>query len=79
MQITINMLTYIFLSLTAVNPGNLDSELYRSVDEQKAILRLGLKFFTRVMLYPVVNGACSELFAGLSPEVTMQKTGSWSM
>lgn len=63
----------------AVNPGNLDSDRYRSVDEQSGMQMIGLKMFTRFMLYPIVNGAYSELFAGLSPEVTIEKTGSWSM
>lgn len=63
----------------AVNPGNLDSDRYRSVDEQSGMQMIGFKMFTRFMLYPIVNGAYSELFAGLSPEVTIEKTGSWSM
>ncbi|TVY69598.1 putative oxidoreductase [Fusarium oxysporum f. sp. cubense] len=29
------------------------------------------------MLYPPIYGAYTELFAGLSPEVTIEKTGSW--
>lgn len=30
------------------------------------------------MLHPTIYGAYTELFAGLSPEVTIEKTGSWS-
>lgn len=56
----------------ALNPGNLDSDLYRSMSPViTAVLR-------RVMLYPSVYGAYTELFAGLSPDVTMEKSGDWS-
>ncbi len=56
----------------ALNPGNLSSELFRT---QGAVFNtLGRLFF----LYPPVNGAYTELFAGLSPEVTLEKTGAWS-
>jgi len=30
------------------------------------------------MLHPVINGAYTELFAGLSDEVTLDQTGAWS-
>ena len=30
-----------------------------------------------VILYPAINGAYTELFAALSPEVTMEKSGSY--
>lgn len=80
----------------AVNPGNLDSDLYRTVDgrqeakdkkegkpvqQQDAGLswfqRAGLGFFRSHMLHPPIYGAYTELFAGLSPDVSMAKTGSW--
>ncbi|KAK0621012.1 short chain dehydrogenase reductase [Immersiella caudata] len=61
----------------AINPGNLDSDLYRSVDDQSGFQRLGLRAFTKLMLHPVINGAYTELFAGLSDEVTPDKTGAW--
>lgn len=62
----------------AANPGNLDSDLYRTVNEHTGIQAMGLRIFTKFMLHPQVNGAYTELFAGLSPDVTMEKTGSWS-
>lgn len=76
----------------AVNPGNLDSDLYRTVggrqeegkpaqQEQDVGLswfqRFGLKMFRTHMLHPPVYGAYTELFAGLSPDVTLAKSGSW--
>ncbi|KAI1346209.1 hypothetical protein F5Y01DRAFT_320012 [Xylaria sp. FL0043] len=54
-----------------LNPGNLDSELWRN---QPWLLAKFLKWF---ILHPSINGAYTELFAGLSPEVTMEKTGAW--
>ncbi|SPO01770.1 related to Oxidoreductase, short-chain dehydrogenase [Cephalotrichum gorgonifer] len=54
-----------------LNPGNLNTELYRSMNP---LLRAILK---HVILYPNVYGAYTELFAGLSPEVMMEKSGSW--
>lgn len=64
--------------IQAVNPGNLKSELYRSIDDIQGSSRIGLQIFTRTMLWPVVYGAYTELFAGLSPKVTIEKTGAWS-
>ncbi|CAK7219633.1 short-chain alcohol dehydrogenase [Sporothrix curviconia] len=70
----------------AAHPGNLDSDLYRTIDghEQEAqdggvnlFTRLGMKIFRSCMLHPPVYGAYTELFSGLSPEVTMDKSGSW--
>lgn len=52
-----------------VNPGNLKSQLFR---HQSAIF----KTLTGPANYPVVNGAYTELWAGLSPEVTLDKAGS---
>lgn len=31
-----------------------------------------------LLLRPPIYGAYTELFAGLSPEITLQKTGAWS-
>lgn len=53
-----------------LNPGNLDSDLYR---EHGFIFKL----MTKAILYPSINGAYTELFAGLSPEITIEKSGSW--
>jgi retinol dehydrogenase-12 len=61
-----------------VNPGNLDTGVYDNVEHQPAIKKLGLKIFTKLMLHPTVMGAYSELFAGLSPQVTMEKSAEWS-
>lgn len=56
----------------ALNPGNLDSELYRS---QASIVNSVLRL---LVLYPSIYGAYTELFAGLSPDVTLEKSGEWS-
>lgn len=53
-----------------LNPGNLASDLYRY---HGLIVRLIIGLIT----YPLINGAYAELFAGLSPQVTMDKTGEW--
>ncbi|KAF1838384.1 retinol dehydrogenase 12 [Decorospora gaudefroyi] len=53
-----------------LNPGNLETELLRYTSVlQRLVLRL--------ILYPVVNGAYTELFAGLAPGVAAIKTGEW--
>lgn len=52
-----------------VNPGNLKSDLFR---HQGTVF----KALTGPASYPVVNGAYTELWAGLSPEVTLEKAGS---
>lgn len=57
----------------ALNPGNLDSDLYR---ERHAVTRWMLR---HSVLYPSVYGAYTELFAGLSPDVTMKHSGDWGM
>ncbi|KAF2726467.1 short-chain dehydrogenase [Polyplosphaeria fusca] len=54
----------------AINPGNLDSDLFKDAN---GILKVLLKF----MLYPPIYGAYTQLFAGVSKAVTMEKTGSW--
>jgi retinol dehydrogenase-12 len=54
-----------------LNPGNLDSELYRS---QGGIVRWVLM---RLVLYPPVFGAYTLLFAGLSGEVGKMGEGEW--
>lgn len=53
-----------------LNPGNLKSDLYRNQ---------GLLFTAMIKLvgYPVPYGACTELFAGLSPDITIEKSGQW--
>ncbi|KAL7626984.1 hypothetical protein AAE478_003759 [Parahypoxylon ruwenzoriense] len=51
-----------------VNPGNLRSDLF---SQQSFLFRLQVA----LMHYPPVKGAYTELFAGLSPEVTPDKAG----
>lgn len=53
-----------------LNPGNLQSDLYRDSG-------LAVKLASKLMMYPPVYGAYAELFAGLSPEITIEKTGCW--
>ncbi|KAH6660925.1 hypothetical protein BKA67DRAFT_549594 [Truncatella angustata] len=55
----------------SLNPGNLDSELWRT---QGPIMSWVLKKF---VLYPSVYGAYTNIFAGFSPEVTLDKSGSF--
>ncbi|KAF5138121.1 putative oxidoreductase [Metarhizium anisopliae] len=55
----------------ALNPGNLDSELWRT---QTAFMSRMLKTF---VLHPPKFGAYTELFAGLSPAVTLDRSGHW--
>lgn len=54
-----------------MNPGNLASDLYR--EQTSFIFRL----MTRYMMYPPVNGAYTELYAGLSPDISIENSGSW--
>lgn len=56
----------------ALHPGNLDSDLYR---DQGSVFKFLLR---HSILYPSYFGAYTELFAGLSPQVSLAKTGSWS-
>ena len=56
----------------SLNPGNLDSELWRT---QGPFVSWMLR---RFVLYPSVYGAYTNLFAAFSPEVTMEKSGSHS-
>ena len=53
-----------------INPGNISSELAR---DQGAVLQT----VARLVGYPPVLGAYTELFAALSPQVTMEKSGGW--
>ncbi|EFX02980.1 short chain dehydrogenase reductase [Grosmannia clavigera kw1407] len=40
-------------------------------------LRMSMQMFTKIMLHPRIYGAYTELFAGLSPNVTVERTGQW--
>ncbi|KAH6717446.1 hypothetical protein BKA61DRAFT_323180 [Leptodontidium sp. MPI-SDFR-AT-0119] len=54
----------------ALNPGNLKSDLQRHIAGwQNAILQR--------FLYTPIHGAYTEMFAGLSPDVTPEKNGAW--
>lgn len=54
-----------------LNPGNLNSELWRT---QGAFAAWFLKAF---VLHPPINGAYTQLFAGLSPSIGIEKSGEW--
>lgn len=54
-----------------LNPGNLDSELWRT---QGAFVAWFLRKF---VLHRPVFGAYTELFAGVSPAITMERSGDW--
>ncbi|RSL99911.1 hypothetical protein CEP52_009455 [Fusarium oligoseptatum] len=54
-----------------LNPGNLQSDLYR---DRTSLL---FKFMIKFMMYPPIMGAYTELYGGLSPDITLDKTGSW--
>ncbi|KAF1357928.1 hypothetical protein EJ07DRAFT_180555 [Lizonia empirigonia] len=54
----------------SLNPGNLNSELKRHSGWLGELL---VSFIT----YPPVNGAYTELFAGLAPEVATIKQNEW--
>lgn len=53
-----------------INPGNLQTELFR---HQSSLFNL----LTRPFNYPPINGAYAELWGGLSPDVTVDKAGSY--
>ncbi|KAK0631098.1 hypothetical protein B0T17DRAFT_616661 [Bombardia bombarda] len=55
----------------AVNPGNLRTDLLRHYPAWQRWLA------NTLLLNPIIKGAYSELFAGLSPEITLEKTGAW--
>ncbi|KAI0023055.1 putative short-chain dehydrogenase [Xylariomycetidae sp. FL0641] len=54
-----------------LNPGNTSSDLFRGNTD------FIIRFAGIVLAYPVINGAYTELYAGLSPDITLEKTGSW--
>ncbi|TVY41840.1 putative oxidoreductase [Lachnellula occidentalis] len=54
----------------ALNPGNLKTELIRYTPSF-------LTFLMSFIQYTAIHGAYTELFAGLSPEVTPAKNGAW--
>ena len=57
-----------------INPGNVRTALARDQN-------LGLKVVAHAIVYPIINGVYTQLFAAFSPEVTIEKadwTTSWS-
>jgi len=55
----------------SLNPGNLNSDFWRNTGSvTTGILRMTL-------LHPPVFGAYTALWAGVSPEVTLDKSGSF--
>ncbi|KAI1818756.1 short-chain dehydrogenase [Poronia punctata] len=54
----------------SLNPGNLKSDLDRNCNWIEMLFR-------KATTYPTVNGAYTELFAGVSDQVNLDKTGSW--
>lgn len=54
-----------------LNPGNLNSDLWRGFPRA---VQAAIRYF---MLHPTVFGAYTELFAALSPEVTLERSGDW--
>ncbi|KAK9252115.1 putative oxidoreductase [Lipomyces tetrasporus] len=56
----------------SLNPGNLKTELQRSFPRFQRII---ISF----LLYSPIHGAYTELFAGLSANGSMEKTGAWSI
>lgn len=54
-----------------LNPGNLDSDFWRT---QGAMTTCILR---KTLLHPAVYGAYTNLFAAFSPEVTIEKSGSF--
>lgn len=55
----------------AVHPGVLDTDLTRHLGPVMA------KLLNWTVQYPAVYGAYTELFAGLSPEVGIERSGEW--
>ncbi|GAW21732.1 hypothetical protein ANO14919_112560 [Xylariales sp. No.14919] len=54
----------------SLNPGNLKSELDRNCNFVE-------KLFRHVTTYSTINGAYTELFAGISDKVNIRNSGAW--
>lgn len=57
-----------------INPGNVRTSLARDQT-------LGLKIIAHAVVYPIINGVYTQLFAAFSPEITIEKadwTTNWS-
>ncbi|KAM5346104.1 hypothetical protein ACJ41O_009109 [Fusarium nematophilum] len=57
----------------AINPGHLKTELMRHVSS------FVQQFLNRYVLYDPIYGAYTEIFAGLSPKVTVEDSGRYIM
>lgn len=55
----------------SLNPGNLKTELMRHMNPFS-------KLIFHLTFHEPIQGAYTELFAGLSPEVTLDRSGDWS-
>lgn len=55
----------------SLNPGNLDSDLWRTQG------RFAHWLMRKTVLYPTVYGAYTCLFAALSPEITLENSGTY--
>lgn len=60
------------ITSVSLHPGNLKTDLQRHVPKLEMLV-------IDMMVYPPINGAYTELFAGLSPDVTLEKSGAWLM
>lgn len=54
-----------------LNPGNLDSDLWRTMSSTAMRVIRGL------LLHPSIYGAYTQLFAAFSPDITIEKSGTW--
>lgn len=59
----------------AVNPGNLHTGIMRHLEGP---LNVVVRAVASLVMYPALYGAYTELWAGLSDEVTLESSGSWS-
>ncbi|RSM19681.1 hypothetical protein CDV31_001568 [Fusarium ambrosium] len=56
---------------TPLNPGNLDSDFWRTMGPAFHW------FLRKTVLFPTIYGAYTNIFAGFSPEVTLEKSGTF--
>lgn len=54
-----------------LNPGHLDSDLWRGFNQGF------ISIVKRLLFYPPVYGAYTQLWAAFSPEITIERTGEW--
>jgi NAD(P)-dependent dehydrogenase (short-subunit alcohol dehydrogenase family) len=54
----------------SLHPGNLKTDLQRNMSRWSMPI-------VNMLVYPAIYGAYTELFAGLSPDVTLEKSGAW--